>query len=218
MLELYRQMYLETGGLMTPLIGRLISDAGYDKEYSLTEKSTLVSPPAWDDVLSYKHPELTVREPVLLDFGAAGKGYLIDIVSDILTAQNIKNYCIDAGGDILHRGAELLRVGLENPEDIDQAIGVVEIVNQSICGSSGNRRAWGRFHHIINPSTMSSPTEITSIWVIADSTILADALTTALFFARADKLQKLFGFEYLILKADFSIERSVGFKAELFTQ
>ncbi|MEI6659960.1 MAG: FAD:protein FMN transferase [bacterium] len=216
MIDLYRGMYNATSGLMTPLIGRLISDAGYDKDYSLGEKGSLQSPPDWDSVLQYDHPKLIVKEPVLLDFGAAGKGYLIDIVSRVIEESGIKGYSIDAGGDILHRGKSAVRIGLENPSNTDQAIGVVKLANRSICGSSGNRRAWGRFHHIINPKTITSPTEIISIWVIADSTILADALTTALFFVEPSDLSE-YKFEYLILNKDFSIIKSAGFPGELFT-
>ena len=218
MIELYRQMYLETGGLMTPLIGQLISDLGYDKDYSLVEKTTLQSPPVWEDILSYTYPDLRITQPVLLDFGAMGKGYLVDIVAMLIEACGYHSYTIDAGGDIIHRGTQSIHIGLENPNNTKEVIGVVDLSNQSICGSSGNRRKWGKFHHIINPETITSPREIISIWVIASSTILADALTTALFFTKPEKLQRVFEFEYLILNADFSIEKSSGFSAKLFTK
>ena len=45
MFSLYRNLYLRTNGLVTPLIGNLISDAGYDAEYSLKQKKKLEKPP-----------------------------------------------------------------------------------------------------------------------------------------------------------------------------
>jgi len=59
-----------------------------------------------------------------------------------------KDYIVDAGGDIACRNGEnskeeAIKIGLENPENFSEIIGIAELRNQSICGSSGNRRAWG---------------------------------------------------------------------------
>ena len=129
-------------------------------------------------------------------------------------------FSIDAGGDIYYHNPQqdgkALRIGLENPNDFSQVIGVVTLENGSLCGSSGSRRKWGRFHHIIDPYKMSSPTEIIATWTTATPTMLADGLATTLFFVSPEKLQSLGQFEYLILHADMSIEKSAGFPAELF--
>jgi len=105
--------------------------------------------------MTYKHPRLTVYTPVLLDVGAAGKGYLVDIIGELLEEQGTIAYCIDAGGDILRKsmGNDTIRIGLEHPSDATQAIGVVELGNGSICGSAGNRRTWAGLHHIMDPQT-----------------------------------------------------------------
>ena len=84
MLALYYDLYKRTDGLVTPLIGNLISDAGYDAKYSLKQKGELHAPPTWEESMEYKHPVLTIKKPVLLDFGAAGKGCLIDLVAKVL--------------------------------------------------------------------------------------------------------------------------------------
>lgn len=217
--SLYERLYYLTNGLVTPLIGQTLVDAGYDAEYSL-ESKTLHKPPAWENVMKYDPPRLTLMQPVLLDVGAAGKGYLIDIIGSLVEESGVHSYCINAGGDILHRNVSFvpIRIGLEHPQDFTQVIGVVNICNQSLCGSAGSRRKWGEFHHIINPFTLSSPQSILAVWVVASSTFLADALTTCLFFVPAATLQKEFQFEYFILKDDYSVERSPGFIAEIFFQ
>lgn len=217
LLMLYQKVYHLTNGLVTPLIGQTLVEAGYDANYSLETKQ-MHQPPRWEDVMSFEFPRLTLKQPVLLDVGAAGKGYLVDIVGKLLEENGITSYCVDAGGDILHRNTvgESLTVGLEHPDDVEQVIGVVELYNQSLCGSAGNRRKWGEFHHIINPFTLSSPQSILAVWVIASSTLLADALSTCLFFVPASVLQKEFQFEYLVLNADYSVEKSSGFLAELY--
>ncbi|HUD04317.1 MAG TPA: FAD:protein FMN transferase, partial [Candidatus Paceibacterota bacterium] len=216
--SIYRKMFVLTDGLMTPLVGNLISDLGYDRMYSLKPKEKINQPKVWDEVMSYVHPQLTTKEPVLLDFGAAGKGYLIDIVAEIIDEADIKNFLINAGGDIRCESAteEKFTIGLENPKDFKQIIGTVSIAKGSICGSSGNRRRWDKYHHIINPKTLSSPENILALWVVADTTILADALSTALFFIEPEIAQKEFTFEYLILYPDFSIKVSDDFPGEFF--
>jgi len=86
LLTLYRKLYDLTDGLFTPLVGQLLSDAGYDATYSLQEKK-LHPVPAWSNVHTYHESILTTTEPVLLDFGAGGKGYLVDIISGEITLQ-----------------------------------------------------------------------------------------------------------------------------------
>ena len=93
----YRRLYDATDGLVTPLIGQVLADAGYDAEYSMRPKA-ITTPPEWDAVMHFAGTTLTVQQPVLLDFGAAGKGYLVDIVSDILRQHGIARFCVDAGG------------------------------------------------------------------------------------------------------------------------
>ena len=218
MITLYKKMYDVTSGLVTPLIGQVLVDAGYDANYSLSPKH-LTNPKKWEEVIIWENPKLTLTEPTVLDFGAGGKGYLVDIVCEVIEAEGVVSYCVDAGGDMHYRNSvgEKLKVGLEHPEDKTMVIGVADILNQSLCGSAGNRRKWGDFHHIINPETLSSPKEILAVWTIADTTILADMLTTGLFFVTPEILLDHFKFDYLIIYSDFSMKKSIGFIAEIFT-
>ena len=217
MILIYKQMYEITGGLVTPLIGQVLVDAGYDSEYSMNEKS-LKSPKKWEEVLKWNNPKLELSSPALLDFGAGGKGYLVDIVSELIEASGIKSYCVDAGGDMRHRNFDkkTLRVGLENPDDTTEVVGVVKVFNESLCGSAGNRRTWGNFHHIINPNDLSSPRNVKSVWCTSETTLLSDMLTTALFFVDASVLLQHFKFEYLVIYSDNSLVKSENFKAEIF--
>lgn len=221
MMALYKELYQATGGLVTPLVGQVLVDAGYDASYSLKPKPIIAKARRWEDVMEYNHPILRVKEPALLDFGALGKGYLIDIVADLIRMHGIESYTVDAGGDIAHRSSAtgqggILRVGLEDPGDAKKAVGVANIGNQSMCGSAGNRRAWDKFHHIINPETVESPHHILGLWTVADTTLLADGLSTALFFVGPEKLMK-YRFECAVVFADRSAVLSKGFPGNFFT-
>lgn len=217
MLSMYEKLYTRTDGQFTPLIGQALSDAGYDAKYSFAEKE-LRSPPRWNDVLVYKFPYLTLKKPALLDFGGLGKGYLIDIVGEIIERHNINSYLIDAGGDMKQKDASdnHLRIGLEHPHDFSKVLGVAYLRNNCLSGSAGNRRVWGRFHHILNPHTLESPRHIASVWTTANTSLLADAMATCLFFVPPEKLKE-FEFEYLIINKDLSWTMSDGFRGEIFT-
>ena len=215
--ELYKKVYDITGGKVTPLIGSMMEEAGYDKEYSLVPK-TLHTPPMWDDVLSFNGNKLTMKRSALLDIGAAGKGHLIDLVGDVLKQSGQHSFIIDAGGDIMHRSEARtpIQIGLENPNDTSEVIGAVTLGNESIAGSAGNRRAWGKYHHIIDPVTLESPVDILATWVIAESTLLADMLATCLFFVPPETLLPHFAFTYIVLNKDFSLRHSPNMNAEFY--
>jgi thiamine biosynthesis lipoprotein len=220
MISLYKKIYDISLGLVTPLIGQTLVDMGYDQNYSLKTKEQLYKPVLWDDVLEWNNPKLNIKKTAILDFGAGGKGYLVDIIGELLEVNGIEDYTVDAGGDIRHRNktGQGIAVGLENSHDTTEVLGVVKVLNQSICASASNRRTWGNLHHIVNPETLKPAREVLSVWVTTDSTLLSDILATALFFVTPEKLLKYFNFEYLIMHENNSITKSGGFTAELFTE
>lgn len=211
--ELYRQLYDATDGVVTPLIGDMLVAAGYDASYSFLPKP-LSAPADWDEALVYANNQLTIKRPITFDFGAAGKGYLVDLVAEVLRAQGITGLCVDAGGDMVVYGNSL-KVGLEHPNDPEQVIGSVTLHNRAIAGSSPNRRKWAGYHHIMNPHTLQPAAGLKAVWVVAKSALLADGLATALFFVPPERL-KQFDFEYLLVNDTNQYKQSPDFPAELF--
>lgn len=214
-IEIYLQLYPLTSGLFTPLIGQHLVESGYDSIYSLKPK-TLTKLPKLNDIFNYQSPYITIKQSCQLDFGGVGKGYAIDKVAEILAATESDYFYINAGGDIYLQSKTPVEIALENPHNSTEAIGVAQISNRSICGSSSNRRHWSKFHHIINPNTMSSPSDIVASWVVADEAIIADSLATCLFLVPPQTLQSKFNFEYLTLDNDLTVTKSANFPAKLF--
>lgn len=222
LLQLYQQLYQLSSGLFTPLIGQFLVEAGYDANYSLQSKKLSPVEP-FEQVLSFDQEKIELQKGVLLDFGAAGKGYLVDLVAELLIKKGLNNYTINAGGDIRHRNdrGEKIRIGLENPHNQKQVIGLFELGQGSICGSATNRRAWGNFHHIINPQQLAPTTGIISTWVIIEGeekypSMLADALATCLFLVEAEILHQKFNFAHAIYKKDGTIQLSDNFTGTIF--
>lgn len=217
--DFYFTLYDLTDGAVNPLVGGTLSDAGYDAAYSFRFKRRTVAPPL-GDVLRITDKELVTQEAVLIDLGAAGKGYLVDIICDLLKSQGVDQAVVNAGGDIrvLSLDSTLVDIALEYPGDSSQAIGVVRLSSGSLCGSATKLRSWGDYHHVIDPRTAESPSRILAVWVTAETAMLADGIATALFFEEPQRLLKAFAFEYAIIHADYSLDYSMGFPARFFDE
>ncbi|MDP9027420.1 MAG: FAD:protein FMN transferase [Actinomycetota bacterium] len=220
LLELYRELYAATGGRVSPLVGRAMESLGYDASYRLTPSATREPVPEWNDSIAWDGEYLDTVAPVLLDVGAAGKGYLVDLVGDLLSALGLTEHVVDAGGDLRTRGVPL-RVALEHPADPTKAIGVVELgdakTDVALCASASNRRAWGPgLHHVLDAVTGEPTADVIASWAIAPTALLADAAATALFFDIDARFFAEHGISTVRMFRTGRVEHSPTFSGELF--
>lgn len=222
LLALYEHLHALTDARLTPLVGASLERLGYDAAYRLTPSGAPLPAPSWADTIALRHTvegiTLDTVAPVVLDVGAAGKGYLVDLVGDLLATRGVGDTVVDASGDVRVRGGRSIRVALENPADPTKAVGVVELHNAALCASAINRRAWGAgLHHIIDAVTgLPVDQGVIATWVVADTALLADGLATALFFAEPVRLADAFSFEWVRLTSDGRLDASPGLRGELF--
>jgi thiamine biosynthesis lipoprotein len=215
--ELYRALYEATDGAVSPLVGRALENLGYDRAYSLRPSAAAQPVPAWNDSFAWNGRELSTIRPVTLDVGAAGKGYLVDIVGAVLRDHGISDFVIDASGDLVHSGAGSLRIGLEHPLNPTKAIGIAEVSNGSLCASASNRRAWGDgLHHVIDALTGLPTRSVIATWAIAPTALLADGLATALFFTTPERLSAVCPFTYVRMYSTGRVDHSPDFEGDLF--
>ena len=216
--RLYRSLYDITGGAMTPLIGGSLERLGYDTAYSLRPAGSALPAPRWEDVLAWDGNVLTTSAPLVLDIGAAGKGQLVDLLASELRSCGVDSFVIDASGDLLHRGPDPVSVALEHPYDPAKAIGTVPLAGRALCASASNRRAWGDgLHHVLDGTTGLPVSTAVATWTMAESTMFADALATALFFVPGSELERNFDFSWLTVFSDGSAAYSAGFEGTLFS-
>lgn len=215
--ELYDTLFGLSGGRVTPLIGDTLVGAGYDRSYSLEPEKAIVPVPDFTEVVSREGATMTISRPVTIDIGAAGKGYLVDRVVELMLAGGHDNFTVDASGDIRVVGQQEASIALENPFATDEAVGIISVKNKAMCASATNRRAWGTWHHIIDPLTSRPVEGVVATWVIADTAMVADGLATALFFVSPEKLNTAYTYEYARIFADGSIEYSDYFSKGIFS-
>ncbi len=218
MLRLYLSLYLPTGGKLNPLIGFTISDLGYDENYSLVPKGEIRSTPdLLGAVTILSDTEIELKDKVLFDLGALGKGYFVDRVGDFLKEKGLKHFLVNGSGDIFYQGSDFLRVGLEDPDDRSKVIGQILIDHGGLCASGVNRRRWDKYHHVIDPTQNSSTTGLLAVWVWAENAALADALASCLFFVSPEELVGVVPhFEYCLMNDERRIKKSAGFTADFF--
>ncbi|WP_134087835.1 FAD:protein FMN transferase [Olivibacter sp. XZL3] len=225
MFDLYDMLHKLTGGKVDPLIGAELKLLGYDAQYSLqtNPRAAYFNPDKqvldWTGDISRRGNLITTDRPLTIDVGAAGKGYLVDIISGILINEGITEYLIDGSGDIRHAGNVEVIVGLEHPANAEMVIGTLPLKNQAICASATNRRKWGNgLHHVLDGRTGRPVQDVVATWAIAETALLADGLATALFFVNAEKLKEQFLFSSVRIFSDMRVEVSDDFEGTLFTK
>lgn len=212
----YDDLFRLTDAKVTPLVGDALVAAGYDQAYSLKPQAAPASTLNYEEAVVRKGREVTVTQPTWIDIGAVGKGYLVDEVTEFLVHSGHTDFVVDASGDMRVVGERREKVGLENPHDLTEVIGAVEVTNAALCASAINRRAWGDWHHVIDPTTSLPTKDVVATWVIADSAMIADGLATSLFFTDPKKLASTYNYEYIRLNADGSVEYSEYFAKGVF--
>lgn len=220
MFDLCDRLHAATDGAVDPLVGRDLERLGYDRHYSLIPQPVDAgsSRPMWPQDIVRDGRTLSTHKPLLIDVGAVGKGFLVDLLAKVLEADGHEDFVVDGSGDMRHRGDTALDVGLEHPLDPDMVIGLANLKNSSICASASNRRSWGDgIHHILDGRTGRPTTDVIATWAIAADTATADGLATALFFCSPSRLMATFDFSFVRMFADGRVEVSDNFDGDVFT-
>ena len=127
-----------------------------------------------------------------LDFGATAKGWAGDLLRQQLEQGGITSALLDLGqSSIAAVGSKPdgspWRIGIQDPAaDSGVYLGVLELSGRSM-GTSGSYQRYFdrdgvRYCHIIDPATASpARSGLAGVTVVADSCLLCDGLSTALF-------------------------------------
>ncbi len=127
---------------------------------------------------------------VEVNLGAIAKGYGVDAVAASLRAAGVENYLVEIGGDLVTRGrnknGQRWQIGIEKPVPDARAVQLIVPVSDFGLATSGDYRNFFeadgvRYSHIIDPATGRPINHrTTSVTVIAENAMLADAWATAM--------------------------------------
>ncbi|MEA3465713.1 MAG: FAD:protein FMN transferase [Thermodesulfobacteriota bacterium] len=129
-------------------------------------------------------------DEIYLDLCAIAKGYAVDAIALLILSNNIDNFLVEIGGEIITHGLKAQQqpwiVGIESAVAKQRSICKQINLVGSAMATSGDYRNYfeqngSRYSHTIDPRTGRPIThQLASVSVISDSCMQADALATAL--------------------------------------
>jgi len=186
------------------------------------------------DLIDWKHVELNnnhckfLKPGMKIGLGAIGKGIALDKCKEVLHSNNIENYIIVAGGQVLVSGlnnGKKWRVGIRKPDGLRNELAYVLDLTNTCISTSGDYEKYFekdgiRYHHIINPKTGMPARGTKSVTVITPNATLADALSTAFFVmgpAESIKFANRFpNLDVIIIDNDLKHHLSNGVEKNIF--
>jgi thiamine biosynthesis lipoprotein len=177
---------------------------GWEKKIVVPERSRLAAllPLVGYGKIIINENDTTIafaRDGMKLDLGGIAKGYAIDRAALILRQQGIKNFLLNADGDIYAAGHksdnQKWHVGIQHPRGKLALIASFELSDFAVATSGDYERFievdGKRYHHIFDPRT-GYPAPLTqSVSVLAATAEEADAWATYLFIIGFEGYQKI---------------------------
>jgi FAD:protein FMN transferase len=197
-----------------------------DGSMKIPDKRELAEAIARADYTKILLGEDTVEVPpeMQIDLGGIAKGYIVDCIAEELRSRGVKSALLNFGGDVVTIGhkpdGNPWLIGLQKPdgEHGKDFWAVVKSVDSTVVTSGVYERGFDvngvRYHHILNPRT-GWPVQngLSTATICAKDSMLADALTTAIFVLGADegmRLTQKYGVQAVFLSQDGSISFPQG--------
>ncbi len=142
------------------------------------------------------------KEGLIIDLGAVGKGYALDVAKGILADNEIEGAVVTVGGSIMVYGSKgdnsNWKVGVRNPnEDIysNNMLGYLEFPPGTITciSTSGGYEKYKEYegeiyHHILDRKTgYPAMSDLTSVTIVCDNGLVSDGLSTACYVLGYEK-------------------------------
>ncbi|MEY3782559.1 MAG: hypothetical protein RIS97_737 [Pseudomonadota bacterium] len=130
-----------------------------------------------------------LKPNMALTLNGIAQGYASDLARDALRAQGIEHALIDTGewSTLGHSPeSQPWSIGVENPRKLNALVARIMSDGRAVATSSDAHCSFSsdlKNHHIFDPKTACSPSDIASVTVLAATCTLADALTKVMFMA-----------------------------------
>ena len=180
-----------------------------------------------------RHTARLARVGQNITLGGIAKGLIVDRAVAKLRDGGLRDFLVQAGGDLFaagRRGDRPWRVGIQDPRagsgkarSTDTSFALLELEDRAFNTSGDYERfvlsGGKRYHHIIDPRTGYPVEHTRSVTVLAPTSFLADTLDTAVFVLGAEKGLRLIarvpGAEAVIVDANNRVHVSPGLEGRL---
>ncbi|MDT0647505.1 FAD:protein FMN transferase [Zunongwangia sp. F260] len=239
-----KKIFRESKGYFDPTVGLLVNaygfgPEGYAKNPQDHEIDSLMQYVGFNKIKLTPARRIEKEYPeVYLDFNAIAKGYAIDVIALYFNNNNIDNYLIELGGELVAKGRNIesnnpWRVAIDDPrqEKGERTFQTVLALENRALATSGNYRKFREdtvtgeaYVHTINPLTgKAQQSNLLSASVLAENCTLADGYATAFMALGLEKsqemLERIEGVDVYFIYAENNNEMAVyaseGFKEQL---
>ncbi len=167
------------------------------------------------------------KKGMRLHLGGIGKGYAVDRAVEILRGRGLKDFMVQAGGDMYvagKKGDRPWRVAIRDPRGpVGSFFAATEVTDATFSTSGDYERFFikdgVRYHHIIDPTTGKPATACRSVTILAPDAMTADALSTGLFILGVRQglplVETLAGVEAVMVDSANKVHVSSGFEGKL---
>lgn len=169
-----------------------------------------------------KDNEIEIGKDQRITLGGIAKGYAAEKAVGVLKRHNIAMALVDAGGNMRALGKKpegMWHIAMEDPRDMSNYITIIPLDNNAVSTSGDYERYFDeqmKYHHIINPRTGYSATELISVTIVTDNAFDADVLSTAVFVLGKERgmalIESMPDVEGLIITREKEILRSSGLR------
>ena len=167
------------------------------------------------------------RKGMRVNLGGIGKGYAVDRAVDILRRSHLRNFMIQAGGDMYVAGmrdGRPWRLGIRDPRGpADKIFAALDLTDSTFSTSGDYERFFmkdgRRYHHIIDLTTGEPARLSRSVTLVTERAVIADALAKGVFILGPDAgmalIERTPGVQGVIVSAKNEVSISSGLRQRL---
>ena len=167
------------------------------------------------------------RKGMRVNLGGIGKGYAVDRSADILRRSGLRDFMIQAGGDMYvagKRGERPWRLGIRDPRGpADRSFAMLDLTDGTFSTSGDYERFFmkdgRRYHHILDLSVGEPARGCRSVTLVTERAVIADALAKGVFVLGPDAgmalIERTPGVQGVIVSARNEVLISSGLRRRL---
>lgn len=199
-----QEYYKISNGIYDPTAYTVAELYGFaeGKDFKVPEKDILEKAKniSGFEKLSLDGKKIIKSSDLKVEFSANSKGYIVDKVSEYMRKKGMKNFIVNAGGDLYCSGRKKngsFKIFIENPDKSKSRIlSIIKLENKAVATSGNYERFFmdkdgNRITHIFSGVSFEPKNNYQSVSVIADTTEKADGLATLFYLSEIDEIKKL---------------------------